>query len=270
LRLLVKIGGAQLAQARARLELAHAVAAARAAGHELLVVHGGGDQIRDASSRLGIQQSYHEGLRVTDGETADVVLQVLGGQVNRTLVAALEQAGLRALGLTGADGGTFWARKHCPQGADLGYVGTIHRVDTALVQALLEISVVPVLATVAPLAPELPGDREHFYNINADHACGPLARAFGVDAVLFLTNVPGVVDRGGHLFQELGTAKCGSLVADGVIATGMIPKVEAALEAATEHGCGLVKIAPAQGENAVLHALAPGVGTMFLAGQCDE
>ncbi len=274
MRLLVKIGGAQLAEMQARQELAQAVAAARAAGHEVLVVHGGGDQIRALSRRLGLEDSHHQGLRITDADTADVVLQVLGGQVNRTVVAALEQAGLRALGLTGADGGTFHARKHSPQGADLGYVGTIHRVDTALVQALLEIGVVPVLATVAPLAPELLGDRQHFYNINADHACGRLARAFGVDAVLFLTDVPGVLDQSGHLFQELDAASAGFLVEGGVIAGGMIPKVEAAFEAALGSGgtpgCGLVKIAPAQGENAILHALTPGVGTMFLGQEAKE
>lgn len=266
MRLLVKIGGAQLAEPEARRELALAVAAARAAGHEVLVVHGGGDQIRALSRRLGIEDRYHQGLRNTDADTADVVLQVLGGQVNRTLVAALEAAGLRALGLTGADGATFHARKHTPQGTDLGYVGAVHRVDTALVQALLEIGVVPVLATVAPLAPELEGDRSHFYNINADHAVGPLAQAFGADAVLFLTDVPGVLDQGGHLYQELDAATCGLLMEGGVIAGGMIPKVEAAFEAAVEHGCALVKIAPAQGENAILHALAPGVGTKFLEG----
>ena len=133
-------------------------------------------------------------------------------------------------------------------------------------QALLEIGVVPVLATVAPLAPELQGDRQHFYNINADHACGPLALAFGVDAVLFLTDVPGVSDQSGHLFQELDASTCGFLMEAGVIAGGMIPKVEAAFEAAVDHGCSLVKIAPAQGENAILHALAPGVGTKFLQG----
>ena len=236
----------------------------------MLVVHGGGDQIRAASKKLGLEDNYHRGLRITDADTADVVLQVLGGLVNRTVVAALEQAGLRALGLTGADGQTFHARKYTPKGVDLGYVGTIHRVDTALVQALLEIGVVVVLAPVAPLAPELQGDRQHFYNINADHACGPLARAFGVDAMLFLTDVPGVLDQSGHLFQELDATGAGFLVEDGVIAGGMIPKVEAAFEAALdtggEHGCSLVKIAPAQGENAILHALAPGVGTMFLKG----
>jgi acetylglutamate kinase len=233
MRLLVKIGGAQLAKDKARQELAQAVAAAHRAGHEVLVVHGGGDQIRSLSRQLGLQDHYHGGLRITDAQTADVVLQVLGGQVNRTLVAALEQAGLKAL---------------------------------ALVQALLEIGVVPVLATVAPLAPELTGDRSHFYNINADHACGPLAHAFGVDAVLFLTDVPGVLDQGGHLYPELDASTCGLLMEGGVIAGGMIPKVEAAFEAAVDHGCDMVKIAPAQGENAILHALAPGVGTKFLQG----
>ncbi len=260
MRLLVKFGGAQLAAAEARRDLAQAVAAAKADGHDVLLVHGGGVQIRKLSQKLGLEDNYHQGLRITDAETADVALQVLGGQVNRTLVAALQQAGIKAVGLTGADGGTFHAQKHTPDGADLGYVGTVQQVQPELVETLLELGIVPVLATVAPLAPDVAGD-EHFYNINADHACGPLAQAFGVDALLFLTDVPGVLDHGGHLFCELGADTCTLLEESGVIAGGMIPKVQAALAACGEK---MVKIAPAQGENAILHALAPGVGTMFL------
>ncbi len=268
MRLLVKIGGAQLAAAEARRDLAQAVAAAKADGHDVLLVHGGGVQIRKLSQKLGLEDNYNQGLRITDAETADVALQVLGGQVNRTLVAALQQAGVKAVGLTGADGGTFQAQKHAPRGCDLGYVGTVHRVDPELVETLLELGIVPVLATVAPLAPEVEGDRQHFYNINADHACGPLAHAFGVDALLFLSDVPGVLNHGGHLFGELRADTCALLRESGIIAGGMIPKVEAALAACREPGGGpgpeMVKIAPAQGENAILHALAPGVGTMFL------
>ncbi|MHC4921476.1 MAG: acetylglutamate kinase, partial [Planctomycetota bacterium] len=258
MRLLVKIGGAQLVRPEARQQLAQAVAAAKAAGHQVLLVHGGGDQIRKVSQRLGLEDKYHQGLRITDAETADVVLQVLGGQVNRTVVASLQQASVRAVGLTGADGETFLARKHTPQHADLGYVGAVHRVNPALVETLLELGIVPVLATVAPLAPDVDGDREHFYNINADQACGPLAHAFGADAVLFLTDVPGVLDQNGHLFCELDAQTCALLEESGVIEGGMIPKIAAALGTSHEHGCGLVKIAPAQGENAILHALASG------------
>ena len=119
-RVLVKVGGAQLEDAASRAGLARAVYTARDAGHEIILVHGGGNQIRALTDRLGIEDRYHDGLRVTDAATAEAVLMVLGGQVNRWLVHALEKSKVKAIGLTGADGGTFTAQAHRPGGVDLG------------------------------------------------------------------------------------------------------------------------------------------------------
>jgi acetylglutamate kinase len=263
MRLLVKIGGAQLECAGERRAIARALAAARLAGHELIVVHGGGNQIRDLCRQLGIEERYHQGLRITDAATAEVVLMTLGGSVNRQLVLALEREGLPAAGLTGADGGTFHARRHQPAGVDLGFVGEVTEVNPRLVEALLGAGVVPVIATVAP---EAGGTSERFLNVNADMAAGPLADALRADALLFLTDVPGVLDEERTLLAVLSTADAGALRERGAITGGMLPKIDAALAAARAARRCLVKIAPAAGEGSVLAALRAEVGTRIQDG----
>jgi acetylglutamate kinase len=264
-RILVKVGGAQLADASARAELVRSVAQARLAGLEIVLVHGGGNQIRALTRRLGLLERYHEGLRVTDADTAEVALMVLAGLVNKELAAAFEEQGVRAVGLCGADGSTFSAVPERGRGADLGYVGAVGRADPRLVETLLAEGYVPLVATVAPLAPAEAGARDRFYNINADLAAGPLARALDARALLFLSDVPGVLDAEGRRIAELSPERCAALRADGVIRGGMIPKVEAALAALGDNPKALVKIAPASGKSAVMAALDPDVGTRFTA-----
>lgn len=266
MKILVKVGGAQLEECGARTQLARALRSARAGGHEIVLVHGGGNQIRDLSRRLGLADRYHEGLRITDAATADVVLMVLAGLVNKELVAALENEGVRAAGLCGADGATFSAaknRRYESDGADLGYVGLVKRADRTLVDALLRTGYTPVIATTAPLARGEPDSAQHFYNINADLAAGPLASAFDVDALLFLTDVPGVLDSDRRRIESLTPDRCRELREQGVIQGGMIPKVDAALEALAQTPRALIKIAPAAVDDAVLSALDPRTGTRF-------
>lgn len=260
MRILVKVGGAQLEEAGPRGELGRAVAAARAAGHELVLVHGAGKQIRKLGQALGLQDRYHQGLRITDDATAEVVLMVMGGAVNRALVAALQDAGVPSVGLTGADGGLFGARKLHADGVELGHVGTVSTVRPQVAEALLQAGYLPVVATVAPGA--TPG--APFFNVNADHAVAPLAKGLACDAVLFLTDVPGVKDGNGALLESLTPADCDALVRSGVASGGMIPKLESALLAARANPGALVKIAPAGGADAVLAALQPAVGTRVL------
>jgi acetylglutamate kinase len=257
-RLLLKIGGAQLEQQAPRARFCRAVATARAAGHELVIVHGGGNQIRALTQRLGLPERYHAGLRVTDAATADAVLMVLAGQVNRLLTAALQAAGVAAAGICGADGGSFTATPLVRDGIDLGYVGQVGATDPGLVATLLGNGYVPVIATVAPGPGAGP-----FFNLNADHAAGPLCRAFGCDALLFLTDVPGVLDAGGRRLAALTPADCARLVADGTAHGGMLPKLEAALLALQENPRALIKIAPAAGDDCVREALGA-AGTRFV------
>jgi acetylglutamate kinase len=262
-RILVKIGGAQLEEASKRRELAEAIADARRDGLEVVLVHGGGAQIRALSRRVGLQDRYHDGLRITDADTADLALMTLGGSVGRALASALEEAGVRAVSLTGADGGTFSAAPHRPDGHDLGYVGVPHVVRPDLMEALLGWGAVPVIATVAPLDPSCDGDRSRFYNINADHAVAPLARALGCGTVLFLTDVEGVRGTDGARIPVLTPRAAGELRTEGVLTGGMIPKVSAALDALAGYPDAVVKIAPA-GPDAVRQALQDDVGTRFV------
>jgi acetylglutamate kinase len=186
---------------------------------------------------------------------------VLAGQVNRTLVAALQHAGLSAVGICGADGGTFTARPLVKPGVELGFVGAVDAVRPRLVHELLAAGHVPVLATVAPGARA--DGSEPFFNLNADLAAGPLCRAFGCDALLFLTDVPGVLDAGRRRLASLTPSQSAQLVQSGVATGGMLPKLEAALQARRENPRALVKIAPADAPDAVLAALSADVGTEF-------
>jgi acetylglutamate kinase len=260
-RILIKIGGAQLEAAEPRAAFCRAVATAHDEGHELVVVHGGGNQIRELGKALAIPEQYHEGLRVTDARTADVVLMVLAGSVNKALVRSLQAQRVPAVGLCGADGDSFRARKLDRPGVDLGFVGAVDRVDPRLTQTLLASGQVPVFATVAPGA-DL-GAATPFFNLNADHAAGPLCRAFACDALLFLTDVPGVLDGDGQRLARLTPADCERLVATGVAKGGMLPKLDAALLALRDNPRALIKIAPANAPNAVLAALRGNVGTQF-------
>jgi acetylglutamate kinase len=258
LRILVKVGGAQIEEREARAELVRSVALARAAGLEIVLVHGGGNQIRSLVRRLGLPERYHEGLRITDADTADVVLMVLAGLVGKTLAAAFEDQGVRAVSLSGADGSTFECVPDRRPDVDLGYVGSVGRVDPRLVETLLAEDYLPLVATVGPESGSDP-----FFNVNADLAAGPLASALGAQALLFLTDVPGVLDPEGRVLRSLTPERCLELRGEGVVAGGMIPKVEAALAALEKNPGVLVKIVPAAGPNAVLAALDPEVGTRF-------
>ena len=263
MRILVKIGGAQLERPEPRARLCTAIASARSLGDEVVVVHGGGNQIRALTGALGVADRYHEGLRVTDAATAQAALMVLGGSVNRTLVHALQAAGVPAAGLTGADGGTFSAKPLRRDGVDLGFVGEVDQVDSALVDALLKAGFTPVIGTVAPRA-GAPAD-EPLFNINADHAAGPLCRALRCEALLFLTDVAGVLDGDGQPMPLLTDADCERLVATGVASGGMLPKLDAARRGARENPSAIVKIAPADADDCVRSALRDGVGSRFFA-----
>ncbi|MFO1052883.1 MAG: acetylglutamate kinase [Planctomycetota bacterium] len=270
MKLCIKIGGAQLEESGPRATLARAIAGAREAGHSCVVVHGGGNQIRALSKRCGIEDRYHDGLRITDAATAEIAVAVLAGTVGKALAESMSAAGAPAVSLCGADGGLFTARKHSPSGVDLGYVGQVARVDRRVVDALVGAGLVPLIATVAPLDTGASGANDRLYNINADHAVAPLARALGCEAILFLTDVEGVLDQERRRIARLTPADCARLRHEGVLRGGMIPKVEAALDALHALPRGLVKIAPAAGADAVLDALRDDVGTRFTVDCGDE
>jgi acetylglutamate kinase len=222
----VKFGGSAL-EAGALGTLAEDLVALARAGVRVLLVHGGGPEITRLLERLGKASTFVDGLRVTDAETMEVVEMVLAGRVNKHLVSCVQRAGGTAVGLSGVDGGLLAARRRAV-GPDLGFVGEVAAVQPALVRQLLADGVVPVIATVGL------GEDGARYNLNADTAAAALAVALGAHKLILLTDVDGIYhdwDGDRTLLSELTPEAARTLVADGTVARGMIPKVEACLQA---------------------------------------
>ena len=242
----IKIGGTA-GQHAAALDLV-----ARAAPQDTVVVHGGGNEVADWSRRLGLEPRTHDGLRVTDPATLEVVVAVLGGLVNTRLVAAFETAGRRAVGLTGTDGGLLRLRRRDPA---LGEVGEVVDADPALLEALVGAGILPIVASVGLLDGDL-------LNVNADEAAGAIAAARG-GLLLLCTDVPGV-QLDGRVLERLDAAVAERMLNDGSASAGMRPKLRAALVAARA-GCE-VRIVDGRSASDLERALAgAGAGTEVTA-----
>ncbi|MDE3167789.1 MAG: acetylglutamate kinase [Acidobacteriota bacterium] len=247
MKLLVKLGGTLLDAPESRAALAAQLAAARTAGHELVVVHGGGKQMTRYLSERGVESRFVNGLRVTTPETVDALLKVFAGSVNHELVAGLGRAGALAVGLSGIDSFLAEAEQMDPA---LGAVGRVTRSNPALLELLTSAGYVPVIACVA-------GDRQgQIYNVNADQMAVACATAFGAEQLVFLTDVEGVLDGAKQVRRVLTAAESRELIAAGIATGGMQAKLNAAL-AALEGGVGAVRIAP---------GAAPGILARVLRG----
>lgn len=190
----------------------------------VILVHGGGKEIKQLQERLGVEPQYIDGLRVTDEDSLALVQMVLAGRVNKRLVASLSHAGLDALGMSGIDRACIQAKKLEHPGGDLGYVGQITHVRTNVFKRLLEDDVIPILSPICY------GPGGYVFNVNADHVASALAVALEATELVFLTNVPGVL-HAGTLLTKLTPAEVEALITEAVIFGGMIPKVRSALEA---------------------------------------
>jgi acetylglutamate kinase len=202
------------------------------------VIHGGGSALTRTLAQLGKKSEFVNGLRITDSETRDIALMVLAGMVNKKLVAAIQAAGMSAIGFSGGDGETFRAHKKFVQGRDLGFVGEICSADARWIRALWQQGGIPVIASLA-----LAADGE-FYNINADEMAASCAAACGADTLIFLTDVPGVKDAAGSVMPWLNTKQADDMAAGSVISGGMLPKLQACGNA-LKKGVGRVRIFPA-------------------------
>jgi len=236
--IVVKIGGAALEDAATLRKCAKAVAELAQDGHRVAVVHGGGSALTRVLKQLGKKSEFVGGLRVTDAETRDVALMVLGGMVNKKLVAAIQAAGMPAVGFCGGDGMTFRARKKVTKENDLGYVGEICFAEPCWIEALWQQGGIPVIASLA-----LGADGE-YYNVNADEMAAACASACHANALIFLTDVPGVKDAEGSVIPWLNTKQAEDLVAHSVVSGGMLPKLQACKKA-LKQGVGRVRILPA-------------------------
>ncbi|MBL0389170.1 acetylglutamate kinase [Tumebacillus sp. ITR2] len=193
-------------------------------GLQPVVVHGGGKAITKLLNALGHQAQFVDGLRVTDGPTMEVVEMVLGGQVNKQLVAAFGAAGCPSVGLTGVDGNLLHVQKKQHDGGDLGLVGEVTHVQPDVLHSILAGGFIPV---IAPIGVDEHGTR---YNVNADSAAGAIAGALSAEKLILLTDVPGIM-KNGSVLSEVSAGDIANLIGEGVIHGGMVPKVEACLEA---------------------------------------
>lgn len=238
MRYVIKLGGATLENAVTLEGCARAIVEMVRDGHQVAVVHGGGVALTRTLKALGKQSEFVAGLRITDAETRDTALMVLAGRVNKALVAALGSHGQPAVGLSGGDGLIFRARKK-RTAPDLGFVGEIVSSDPRWLEAIWAMGAVPVLSSLA-----LGFDGE-YYNINADEMAAACAVAARADALVFLTDVPGVRGADGEVMRWLSVDQIAPLTRDAVISGGMLPKLGACREALM-HGVKRVRILPAE------------------------
>jgi acetylglutamate kinase len=202
-------------------------------GMNPVVVHGGGPQIETALNRLGKKGEFIQGMRVTDAETMEVVEWVLAGEVQQDIVGLINQAGGKAVGLTGRDGGLIRARKlkmldskDPTKEHDVGLVGDIVQIDPSVVRALQDDQFIPVVSPIGF------GEDNESYNINADVVAGKLATVLKAEKLVLLTNTAGVLDKDGNLLTDLSARQIDALFEDGTLSGGMLPKISGALDAA--------------------------------------
>ena len=264
--IVVKYGGHAMGDEAAARDFARDMVLLEQSGVNPVVVHGGGPLIGSMLEKLGIQSRFSGGLRVTDKPTVEIVEMVLAGAINKQIVGTINSQGGRAIGLCGKDGNMVIARKVSRVGAggdvgdvvDLGFVGEPEKVDTIVLEQVLGRELIPVLAPVAQ------GSDGETYNINADTFAGAIAGALNAKRLLFLTDVPGVLDKNKTLIKHLKIDEIRGLIADGTITGGMIPKVETCIYA-IEQGVEGVVILDGKIPHAVLVELLTdyGAGTLI-------
>ena len=231
--MVIKYGGNAMTDPALQADFAEDVVLLKLVGMNPVVVHGGGPQIETALKRLGKKGEFIQGMRVTDEETMEVVEWVLAGEVQQDIVGLINQAGGKAVGLTGRDGGLIRAQKlkmvdntDPSKTVDVGQVGEIVSIDPGVVKALQDDAFIPVISPIGF------GDDNESYNINADVGAGKLATVLKAEKLLLLTNISGVLDKSGTLLTDLTAREIDGLFADGTISGGMLPKIEGALDAA--------------------------------------
>jgi len=238
MKYVVKLGGAGLENPKLLEGCVRAIVELVRDGNQVAIVHGGGVQLTRTLKALGKQSEFIDGLRVTDAETRDVALMVFAGRVNKSLVAAFGALGQPAVGLSGGDGLIFRARKKRTV-PDLGYVGEIAASDPRWIEAIWQLNGVPVLSSMA-----LGFDGE-YYNINADEMAAACAIACRADALVFLTDVPGVKNANGEVLRWLSIDQIAEMAKSAIISGGMLPKLGACREALL-NGVKRVRILPAE------------------------
>jgi acetylglutamate kinase len=264
--IVIKYGGHAMVDPVLARTFARDMVMLKLCGIHPVVVHGGGPQINRLLDRLQIKSEFREGLRVTDKDTMDIVEMVLAGSINKSIVASIQQAGGRAVGISGKDGNLLIAERYIKKKVDgttgkieeidFGFVGEPHRINTEILDTIIHSDSIPVVAPIGV------GEDGESYNVNADTAAGAIATALHAKRLLLLTDVAGVLDRNRELISELTLAEIPPLIVDGTITGGMIPKVEscaAVVEAGVE---GVIVLDGRVPHSVLLELFTPhGVGT---------
>ena len=261
----IKYGGSAMADEELKASFAQDMVLLKYVGINPVVVHGGGPQINEVLQKMGTPTQFVRGMRVTDQETMDIVEMVLAGKINKEIVSLINRHGGMAVGLSGKDGGLIQARKMSvtvasngepPEIIDIGLVGEIVGINPMVINTLDENKFIPVIAPVGA------GEQGETYNINADLVAGQLAEALGAEKLILLTDVDGVKDKKGELLSTLKINQARKLIQEGVVAEGMIPKVECCIEA-LKGGVGKTHIIDGRVKHAVLLEIftKEGVGT---------
>ena len=231
--IVVKFGGNAMVDEKLKQCFARDVVLLKLVGMNVVVVHGGGPQIENLLTRVGKKGEFIQGMRVTDAETMEIVEMVLGGQVNKDVVNLINQAGGKAVGLTGKDSGMVRAKKlllhnrdNYEDLIDIGMVGDITAIDPSLISHLQAGAFIPVIAPIGV------GENGETYNINADVVAGKIAEVLKAEKLALLTNTPGVLDKDGKVVTDVTPAQIDAMVADGTLFGGMLPKIHSALDAA--------------------------------------
>ncbi|MDQ6994586.1 MAG: acetylglutamate kinase [Mariprofundaceae bacterium] len=267
--IVIKYGGNAMVEESLKASFAMDITILKQVGINPVIVHGGGPQIGQLLAKIGKEAKFIDGMRVTDSETMDVVEMVLAGRVNKEIVANINRAGGKAVGLSGKDGGLICARKlqleknspelDVPEIIDLGHVGQVHTIHTDILTLLEKDRFIPVIAPVG-----YHKDAGQSYNINADLVAGAIAQALKAEKLILLTDVAGVLDNNKQLCSSFTAQKARDWIANGTIAGGMIPKVNCCLDAA-ESGVQGAHIIDGRVPHAVLLEMFTdeGVGTVF-------
>jgi len=266
--IVIKYGGNAMVDDQLKNGFARDVVLMKSVGMNPVIVHGGGPQIGDLLSRIGKESRFVNGMRVTDSETMDIVEMVLGGLVNKEIVNLINRNGGSAVGLTGKDGDLIHAKRmvfkqtapemEAPEIIDIGHVGEIESIDTSVVDMLVQGNFIPVIAPIGV------GKDGQSYNINADVVAGKMAEILVAEKLIILTNAAGLLNAKGEILTGLSIADVDKLVGDGVIHSGMLPKIRAALDAVNS-GVKNAHIIDGRVEHAVLLEIFTdqGVGTLI-------
>lgn len=265
--MVIKYGGAAMLQEELKRSFALDVTLLQWVGIRPVIVHGGGPQIGEVLKKLGKESRFVQGLRVTDSETMEAVEMVLGGRINKEIVGLIQRHGGRAVGISGRDGQLLRAIKmqnlmDGAQEVDLGLVGEVEGVNPEILKTLEDKGFIPVIAPIGE------GPQGEIYNINADDVAGAVAAALHAEKLILLTDVPGILAQDGALISTLTASKAEELTAQGIITSGMIPKVRSCLRA-LKGGVAKAHILDGRVDHVLLLEVftQEGVGTQIVSSQ---